>query len=464
MPGPLFHLPVHSLIDALARREVSPVELVDGYLERLDRLNGKFHAYLSVYASEARRSAAEAEKAIRSGSQIGPFHGIPIAIKDIVEMAGTVTTGGSAIWRERVSSVTATLVRKLAAAGVIVLGKTHTVEFAFGGWGTNQHLGTPWNPWDLRSHRCPGGSSSGSGAAVAAGLAPWAIGSDTGGSVRLPASFCGVVGLKTTIGRISTAGILPLAETFDTPGPITRSVEDAALLFNLLQGPDPLDPRTLFRPADDPRPGLKRGVAGIRMAVLPEAERGNIDSEVVAAYDAAVALLAEAGAHIVEAPLPRRVADYARLCEEIMFAEGYSHMAGIVDRDDLPLDQDVRARFLQGKDLLAADYLQMLRQREVMKRDFEAAFADIDVLLTPTTAMPAIPLEAIDQKLSPARFTRMANCLDRCALALPCGFTRGGLPVSLQIIGRGYDEATALRAGWAYEQATPWHRQIPPDA
>src|SRR5262247_3463677 len=219
------------------------------------------HAFIAVYDADARLAAEAADKAIRSGHRIGPLHGVPIALKDLVDLQGRVTTGGSKVWAERVSPTTATLAQRLIAAGMIVLGKTHTVEFAMGSWGTNTHMGTPRNPWDPAVHRTPGGSSSGSGVAVAAGLAPIAIGTDTGGSVRLPAAWCGIVGLKVTVGRISTYGVLPLSSTLDTPGPLARSVEDAAILFNVLQGFDPLDDRTSRRSADDPLPSLRRGVA-----------------------------------------------------------------------------------------------------------------------------------------------------------------------------------------------------------
>src|SRR5437868_2164768 len=213
------------------------------------------------------------------------------------------------VWRDRRSPATATLARRLIAAGMIVLGKTHTVEFAMGGWGTNQHLGTPWNPWDPEVARTPGGSSSGSGVSVAAGMAPWAIGTDTGGSVRLPASWCGLTGLKTTIGRVSVHGILPLAPTLDTPGPMARSVLDAALLYNAMQGPDPLDPRTRGILPDDPVPALQRGVRGLRLARMPEEERTGVAAEVLTAYDASLDALARLGAKIVTVQLPRGFAD-----------------------------------------------------------------------------------------------------------------------------------------------------------
>ena len=237
------YLPAHRLAAEIAARRLSPVDVVDAFLARVAAHNPKLHAFIEVYADDARLAAEAADKAIRAGHAVGPLHGVPIALKDLIDIEGRVTTGGTRVWRERRSAVTATLARRFFAQGMIVLGKTHTVEFAMGGWGTNQHLGTPWNPWDLGAHRTPGGSSSGTGVTVAAGMAPWGIGTDTGGSVRLPASWCGLSGLKTTIGRVSTYGILPLAPSLDTPGPMARSVEDAALLYSVMHGPDPLDRR-----------------------------------------------------------------------------------------------------------------------------------------------------------------------------------------------------------------------------
>jgi len=252
-------LPAHRLAAEIAARRLSPVGLVEALLARIAAFDPKLHAFVDVYAEDARLAAEAADKAIRAGHAVGPLHGVPIALKDLIDLEGRVTTGGSQVWRERRSPVTATLARRLFAAGMIVLGKTHTVEFAMGGWGTNQHRGTPWNPWDPEVARTPGGSSSGSGVAVAAGLAPWAIGTDTGGSVRLPASWCGLSGLKTTIGRVSTYGILPLAPSLDTPGPMARSVEDAALLYGVIAGPDPLDPRTAAAPPPASARGFERG-------------------------------------------------------------------------------------------------------------------------------------------------------------------------------------------------------------
>ena len=251
---------VAELSRAFGARTLSPVDAVEALLERIRRRNPSLHAFIAVYEADAVLAAEGADRAIRAGHRVGPLHGVPIALKDLIDLEGRVTTGGSKVWAERVSPVTATLAERLIAAGMIVLGKTHTVEFAMGSWGTNTHMGNPRNPWDLAVHRTPGGSSSGSGVAVGAGLAPVAIGTDTGGSVRLPAAWCGIVGLKVTAGRISTYGVLPLSTTLDTPGPMARSVEDAALIYRVLSGPDPRDPQTLaWAPADPPM--LKRGTA-----------------------------------------------------------------------------------------------------------------------------------------------------------------------------------------------------------
>ncbi|MGC2201767.1 MAG: amidase [Stellaceae bacterium] len=455
-------LPVHVISAEIGARRLSPVDLVDSVLRRIEAQDRKLHAFVEVYEQEARLAAEAADQAIRSGHRVGPLHGIPIALKDLIEIEGRITTGGSQVWRERRSAYTATIAHRFIAAGMIVIGKTHTVEFAMGGWGTNQHRGTPWNPWDPAIARTPGGSSSGSGVAVAAGMAPWAIGTDTGGSVRLPASWCGLTGLKTTIGRVSTYGILPLAPTLDTPGPMTHSVLDAALLYNEMQGPDPLDPRTRGIVPDDPLPSLKRGVRGLRLARMPEAERAGVAPEVLAAYDAALDLLARLGAEIVTVQLPRRFADFTDLTGRIIGAEGYFLVGDLVDDMSLPIDDAVRPRIASGKGVSARDYLRALSERDQAKREFAAALDGIDALLTPTTQTAAIPVDKVDQASTPAHFTRFVNALELCALALPSGFTTTGLPLSLQIVCRGYDEATALRIGWAYQEATDWHERRPP--
>jgi aspartyl-tRNA(Asn)/glutamyl-tRNA(Gln) amidotransferase subunit A len=442
---------------------LSPVAAVEAFLARIAAQNQQLHAYIDVYADTAKLAAEAADKAIRSGHAVGPLHGVPIALKDLIDLEGRITTGGSAVWRQRRSPVTATLARRLIAAGMIVLGKTHTVEFAMGGWGTNHHMGTPWNPWDRAVARAPGGSSSGSGVAVASAMAPWAIGTDTGGSVRLPAAWCGLTGLKTTIGRVSTYGILPLAPSLDTPGPMARSVEDAALLYSVMQGPDPLDKLTLSAPPpNDPFPTLRRGVKGLRLARMPTSERDGCAPDMLAAYDAALDVLARLGAEIVDVKLPIAFADATMATGRIIGSEAYRLEGDLVDNPALPIDPAVRPRIQLGRDIRAHQYLAALAERARMKADFLAALDGIDALLTPTTQTAAIPNEDVDQNTTPAHFTRVFNLLEMCALAVPNGFTASGLPLSLQIACRPYDEAMALRIGWAYQQATDWHERRPP--
>ena len=455
-------LPAHKLAEAIAARRLSPVDVVDAFLNRIAALDSSLQAFVDVYAEDARLAAEAADKAIRAGHAVGSLHGIPIALKDLIEIEGKVVTGGASIWRERRAERTATLARRLMAHGMIVLGKTHTVEFAYGGWGTNQRMGTPHNPWDMRVARTPGGSSSGSGVAVAARLTPWAFGTDTGGSVRLPASFCGLTGLKTTVGRISTYGILPLSPTLDTPGPMARSAEDVAMLYALVCGPDPLDARTLSVPSASLSGQWKRGVRGLRLARMPKSEEAVVAPDVLAAYERSLLNLAELGAEIATIELPVGFADAGALNGRIMAAEAYALLGDIVDNETLALDEDVRPRIQAGRNLTARDYLNALAERERYKRDFAAAFAGFDALLTPTTPMSAVPLDQVDQSKTPAHFTRFANLLDLCALAVPNGIA-DGLPTSLQIIGRGYDEETVLRIGRAYQSATDWHDKTPPD-
>jgi aspartyl-tRNA(Asn)/glutamyl-tRNA(Gln) amidotransferase subunit A len=455
-------LSVAALSAAIAARRLSPVDVVEAHLSRIAALEPRLHAFVEVYGADARMAAEAADKAIRSGHGLSPLHGIPIAIKDLVEVEGRVTTGGSPSRRNTISAHTATLVQKLTGAGMIMLGKTHTVEFAYGAWGTNQHMGTPWNPWDLNTQRTPGGSSSGSGVAVAARMAPCAIGSDTGGSVRIPASWCGITGLKVSIGRISTFGVLPLCPTLDTPGPLARTVEDCAILLQVMQGPDRRDPLTMRLAPTDPFAKLKRGVEGLKLARMPDSERTNHDAEVLASYDRSLKELEALGAEIVElTKMGRSFRENGDLVGRIISAEIYPRIARLADDPGAQIDEAVRARVLAGKEISARQYLDVLAERERRKQEFASTIEGIDAVLSPSTFTPAIPLTRVDQTGTPAVSTRWVNFLDLCALSVPNGMTAGGLPTSLQIVCRDGDEAGALRIGWALESATGWHKLAP---
>jgi aspartyl-tRNA(Asn)/glutamyl-tRNA(Gln) amidotransferase subunit A len=348
--------------------------------------------------------------------------------------------------------MSATVVQKLQDAGAIIIGKTQSVEFALGGWGTNQYLGAPWNPWDLETHRVPGGSSSGSGVAVAAGLISAALGTDTGGSVRLPSAFCGLVGLKPTFGRISNHGVMPLSHTLDTVGPLARSVADAALIYDVLQGPDPNHTDTLYQPPDNSPLELKEDLAGFCLAALPDEERRVCSDDVNHAYDRTLKHAEDLGATIIIQGLPHSFETYRNLSNVVISAEGYAHAAELVDQTDLPIGDATLQRILPGKTCSARDYLNAMMQFQHWRAEFKAQMAGIDALLTPTTTGPAIPVVDVDEQLLPAHYTRATNVLGLCALAIPNGLSKEGLPLSLCVHGHPYTESTILRIGWSLEQ------------
>jgi aspartyl-tRNA(Asn)/glutamyl-tRNA(Gln) amidotransferase subunit A len=450
------------LAAAIGRGELTSASLVSTLLERIELLDPKLHAFVDVYADDARQAAGAADAARAAGHAVGPFHGIPVAVKDIVDIQGRVTTGGSKAWVDRVSPLTATIVTRMQAAGMIVLGKTHTVEFAMGSFGTNQHMGTPWNPWDANQHRAPGGSSAGSGVAVAAGLAPWAIGTDTGGSVRLPSAWCGLTGLKTTKGQISCHGVLPLSHTLDTPGPMCRSVEDAAVLYEILAGRDANDRSTFASDArEHPVRHPRDAVAGLTLARLNDEALATVEPPMRAAYDTSLAVLSDLGAKIVTVDLPHSFSALGALTGTIIGAEGFGYVGHLTENLQAPIDEAVRPRIGIGRDMKASVYIDALKAMSQCREDFERALIGVDAVLTPGAESPAPIAADIDQSGTAAQFTRPFNFIELCALVLPNGYTAAGLPLSLQIACRGRREGLALRIGGAYQHATDWHRRHP---
>ena len=449
---PIFSQTIEKQRKALIEGRLSSVELVTLYLARIDRFNTKLNAFAAVFAEEALQAATEADDARASGKSTGVLDGIPIGLKDIIEYEDHPTSWGSRALDGRQSSMSATVVQKLQQAGAIIIGKTQSVEFALGGWGTNQYLGTPWNPWDLETHRVPGGSSSGSGVAVAAGLTSAALGTDTGGSVRLPSAFCGLVGLKPTFGRISNHGVMPLSHTLDTVGPLARSVGDAALIYDVLQGPDTNHIDTLYQPLDNAHIELKEDLTDFCLAALPDEERRACSDDVNRAYDRALTHADDLGATIITRGLPHSFETYRNLSNVVISAEGYAHAAELVDQSGLQIGNATLQRVLPGKTCSARDYLNAMMQFKHWRTEFKASMRGIDALLTPTTTGPAIPVVDVDEQLLPAHYTRATNVLGLCGLAIPNGLSEEGLPLSLCLHGHPYTESTILRIGWSLEQ------------
>lgn len=446
---------------AIADGELTSSALVDYQLKRIERLDPKLSSFVDVYADEARSLAYALDRMQQAGVRLGPLHGVTMVIKDLFDVEGRPLGAGSVAVPPRISTYTATVVDRLRAAGAVVLGKTQTVEFAFGGWGTNAVKGTPWNPWDMQTHRVPGGSSSGSAVAVAAGLACGGLGTDTGGSVRIPAGLCGLVGLKTTHGLISRHGLVELCPTHDTVGPLTRTVRDAALLLDVIAGPDPKDPQTMKAPVRSVLKHLEHDVQRVRVWVLPESERHSVESDVLVQYDRALSTLAGLGAQLVERELPQSLTESMRIAGSLMSAEGFATL-GELFQQDLTFDPHVRRRILAGRDIDAAQYIELLKMREKARLEMLDAMIGVDVCCMPTNAITAIPVSEVDELSTPlSRFGRFVNLLDLCSVAVPAGLSSAGLPVSVQFVGRPWCEPLILRVAHAFEKAAQGTRLVP---
>jgi len=442
--------------------QLSPIALTEAHLVRIAALNPTINAYLTVTAEQALQAARAAESALQGGEYWGPLHGIPIAYKDLFDTAGVHTTNGTQFWRDRVPAADAEVVARLHRAGAVMLGKLNMHEIALGVLSDNPHYGPVRNPYNTAY--APGGSSGGSGAALAARLCMGALGSDTRGSIRIPAALCGVVGLKPTYGRISLRGVLPLCPPLDHPGPMARTVEDVALLYMAMAGHDPADPFSVDRPMEDVFSGLKDGIAGWRVGVVEDAYFGMAAPEVQEAYSNAIDVLCALGADVIRVEMAA-IGELARQSRLMVSADAANLYREQLSREPGSFGADVLARLTGDADGSAADYARARHAQALVRHQIGGILADLDVLVTPTTPLAAVRLDDPDQvaegraKLS--LFTGMFNLAGVPALSLPCSFTDEGLPIGLQMVGKHWQEGPLLRAAYAYERATEWYTREP---
>ncbi len=459
---------VSELAARIRSRDLSPVAVVDALLARIERC-GVLNAFITVTADAARAQAASAEREIAAGRYRGPLHGIPVSLKDLVDTKGIRTTRGSRIFADRIPTEDATVAARLYHAGAVLLGKNALHEFAFGVTTNNPHYGPTRNPWRL--DRIPGGSSGGSGAAVAAGLGPVSIGTDTGGSIRIPAAFCGIVGLKPTYGRVSRHGVFPLSWSLDHVGPLTRTVEDAALVLQAIAGPDPLDPSTLGQTVPEFTSRLAAPITGLRVGVLTDEYHREVADDVRAPFRAALDVLAERGLDLEDVEFPRAT-EARTAAATVLFAEAASvHERWLRDRA-ADYGVDTLALLQQGQFITATQYLRAQRVRTLvvnevgtLLRRYAALVLPAIPVVAPAIGQPTVTLGGRpgDARGAVTRLVRLINFVGLPAITVPCGFGADGLPVGLQVVGRAMDEPTVLAIAHAYERATPWHTRRPPD-
>ncbi len=446
--------------DKLRRKEVSPVELTEAYLEQIERLDAKLGCYITVTAEFARNSAKRAEQEILADNWRGPFHGVPIALKDLCSTKGIRTTGGSKILADHVPDFDCTVWQRLADAGAILLGKLNLHEFAAGATNTNPHWGTCRNPYNLA--HIPGGSSGGSGAAIVAKLAAATIGTDTGGSIRIPAAFCGCVGMKQTYSRVSRYGVLPLADSLDHAGSITRTVRDAALMLQVIAGHDSNDPTSSREPVPEYASVCGREIRGMRLGIIRELRIG-LDKDVEVSFKVALAKLLELGAEIDEVSIPS-IEHIAGISSTITFVEAAEYHEEWMRTRAADYGIDVRRALEAGMLTPGLHYLRAQRARAVMLAQALQVLKNRSVLVAPTAAIPAPRIDVGARALLPGgepanlltavlRFTAPFNVTGQPAIAIPTGLSHEGLPLSMQIIGRPFDESTVFQVGAAYEAA-----------
>ena len=459
----LYHLTIREAAGLLKSGQLSPVELTQAFLDRIEATDDRLHSYIIVLKEQALDDARLAEAEIRRGDYKGPLHGIPFALKDLYDTAGVTTTAGSKVYIDRVPTEDATTTARLKAAGGIQLGKLAMHEFALGGPDFTTPFPPARNPWNL--DHITGGSSSGSGSAVASGQAMAALGSCTGGSIRGPASLCGIVGLKATYGRVSRAGVVTLSWSQDHCGPMTWTVEDTAYMMQALAGYDPKDPTTSTAPVPDYSLSLREDIKGLTIGVPRHfffAPHENVNPEVVSTVENGLKVLEGLGANLQEVTIPSL--EYVRAANSvIMLSEAFAFHEKNLRTRPHDFGEMVRARFRIGGMFSASDYVQSQRVRKLVNREFAAVLQKVDVLVTPTMTQPAAAFEGYDatSTVRGPSFTAPFNLTGLPAISVPCGFTASGLPVGMQIAGKPFDEPGVIRAAYAYQQEARWFEQRP---
>ncbi|GAB4553118.1 MAG: amidase [Anaerolineae bacterium] len=447
--------------DQIAHGELSPVALTEAYLARIAALNPTLNAYLTVTAERALEIARRAEQDIKAGHYRGPLHGIPVGVKDLYETAGVLTTVGTVVYRAYIPNRSAHVVDKLEAAGAVLLGKLNMHEIALGVINDNPHYGRCCNPYNLECS--PGGSSGGSGAALAARLCLGSLGSDTRGSIRIPAALCGVVGLKPTYGRLSLRGVMPLAWSLDHAGPMARTVEDCALIYMAIAGYDPNDPYCADMPVDNVLLKLDAGVKGVRIGVPRDAYFREVEPEVAQAFEASLIVFETLGARLHEVDLSK-VAEESRLSRLITSAEAGAIYADQVREHPELFGADVLAR-LKNETGTASDYARARRAQVMVRHEMAWLFREYDLLMTPTTPFTDVPFEDADRvEQARARLSSLTapfNMAGVPTISVPNGIGKRGIPTGLQIAAPMWTEGRVFRAAYAFEQATDWHKYAP---
>jgi aspartyl-tRNA(Asn)/glutamyl-tRNA(Gln) amidotransferase subunit A len=459
-----------SVAKAIADKRVSSREVTKSCLDRIAQWQPRLNAFMAIEADEALAAADAADAALAKGDSGGSLHGVPLAHKDMYYDAGKVVTCGSKIRRDFVATTTSTALQRLKDAGTIRLGSLQMSEFAYGPTGHNAHFGAVHNPWAV--DHITGGSSSGSGSAVAARLTFAALGSDTGGSIRMPAHFCGVTGLKTTVGRISRAGAMPLSQSLDTVGPLARTAEDCALLLGLMAGADSADPTAIAGPLPDYMAATQGPIKGLTIGVPAAFYVDDLDQEVARILDETVAVLKREGAKIVQVELPDQ-RQLTAACQFVLAVEAAAfHKRWMIERPG-DYGAQVLMRLQNGLAIPGVSYLEVMRWRGPALAAHLAAVAGVDAVIAPVAPVAAPTIaesdvgnspdaEAVIQRLT--RFTRPINYLGLPSLSIPAGFTDRGLPVGMQLVGRSFDEAMLLRIGAAFQRATDFHDRVPEPA